>query len=1025
MSAMAMTEHGNVSSHVRAEKAGAATGVKAIFGCELYLAPDRERSKWHQTTLAMDQTGYQNLNRLVTRAWAEGFYQWPTVSGEMLTEHSDGIIVLSGCSDSFLSCTLLGGKSLGEKREVATSSDMDKAVRVIENFKEIYGDRYYIEVQRFPGLQRTRTLNSAFAELGRRTGVPLVASSDCHYPYGTDNEMQKILHAAGRGTGTVAAAEAGWEYDILLTPPSSDSEIGRDLVESGLSRKEAWAAITTTAEIASRCNVILPKSQQLRFPMEPGQTPQALIWDWLRTGWKHRWPHNSSMRARKKEYLQRLNYEMELLTSKDFLDYFLMLSEAVRWSKDAGIGVGPARGSAAASLTCYLLRITEVDPLQFPTMVFERFIDAQRKDLPDVDLDFADDRRHEVVQHMRDMWGAERVGNIGNFTQYRGKNSINDVARVYTIPKWEADTVNNLIIERSGGDSRRSDSLEDTFHMFPKAADVLARYPALKYAQRLEGNYRGWSTHAAGVVISNVPITDVCATYAKETNGRMYDVLAYDKKDAEYLGMLKADFLGLKTMGMIGIALKEIGMPLEELYRIPLDDPDTLAAFKRNDVVGIFQFEGRATRVVCADVSPDNFMHLADINALSRPGPLFSGMTAQYVDVRHGRTQAEKLHPIVDEVTKWSYGQIVYQEQVLTIIKDMGGFPVQKIADIRKIISQKMGEMSFQLMFDEFLTGAKRLHNVDEKLATRIWKFMVTSATYSFNVAHCVSYSMLAFWQMWIKVHHPLAFYAASLAKLGDGKQEIEYKRPRLLQDARKHSVNVLPPSLDVSGVNWVSSPSENAIRAGFIQIPGIGPATCQSIIDMRETVPFDSWSDLIRVKGIGPKSMEKIRDFCENDDPFDLDLVGKVLTVYRDDISNGTGDFGGLPKPTHTSDTIPRSGEHTCVWMGLVRSINYQNFVENQRTRTGESEEDIIARMKDPHLVDSCVLRCYDDGEEDVYVRYNRWEFPKFKKALEDITPNNDIILVHGRKREDFGISLHASSLIVIDPNEEDEDAA
>ena len=790
---------------------------------------------------------------------------------------------------------------------------------------------------------------------------------------------------------------------------------------TGLTRRQAWNAIRATEEIAARCSVTLPKGEQLRFPVEPGQTAQALIWDRLRAGWKYRWPNNASMRSRKREYNKRLEYEMDLLTKKDFLDYFLMLSEAVTWAKERGIGVGPARGSAAASLTCYLLRITEVDPLQFPTMVFERFIDATRTDLPDVDLDFADDRRHEVVQHMRDMWGSDRVGNIANFTRYRGKNSIDDVSRVYGIPAWEAETVKGLIIERSGGDSRVSDSLEDTFHMFPKAAGVLERYPKMKHAIDLEGNMRGWSTHAAGVVISNVPITDVCAVYERESNGRPYRVLAYDKKDAEYLGMLKADFLGLTTMGMIGLALDEIGMTLDELYRIPLDDPDTLAAFKRNDVVGIFQFEGRATRVVCADVSPDNFMHLADINALSRPGPLFSGMTAQYVDVKHGRKEAEKLHPIVDKVTAWSYGQIVYQEQVLTIIREMGGFPVQKIADIRKIISQKLGEMSFQRMFEEFLEGAKRLHGVDEKLATRIWKFMVTSATYSFNVAHCVSYSMLAFWQMWIKQHHPLAFYAASLAKLGDSKTAVEYKRPRLLADAMKRGIKILPPSLSNSRENWRSVPSENALQAGFAQIPGIGPAMCSALLTENEREPFKEWKDLIRVKGIGPKKMEMIREFCEQPDPFQLEVVGRVLGEFRDGIRSGDDAFAGLPTPTHTSDEIPRNGEHQVTWIGMVRSINYQNYVENQRTRTGESEEDIIARMKDPHLVDSCVLRCYDDGDEDVYVRFNRWEFPKFKADIEDIAINHDIVIVHGRKREDFGVSLHASAMIVLEPSSDE----
>lgn len=1022
MGSLALTEHGNTSSHVKLEKAARAAGVRPIFGCELYTAPEKTRQKWHLTALAQDQTGLGNLYQLVTRSYSEGFYQWPTVYGEMLADHASGLIVLSGCLDSLIACTLLGGKSNGPKRDTASQWDMDAAEATIRKFQELFGrDNYYLEVQRFPQLARARTLNPALAELGRRTGARLVATSDCHYPQPTDNEMQKILHAAGRGTGTVAAAEAGWEYDILLTPPTSDAEIGRALVGTGLSRHEAWGAILNTADIASRCDVVLPKSERLRFPVPEGKTAQDLIWEWLRSGWSYRWTRNASMRARRREYAERLKYEMDLISYKDYNDYFLMLSDAVRFAKDSGIAVGPARGSAAASLACYLLRITEVDPLQFPTMVFERFIDASRMDLPDVDLDFEDDRRDEVRMYMVRKYGEDRVGNICNFVRYRGKNSIDDVARVYQIPKWEAEGVKDLIIERSGGDSRQSDSLEDTFHMFPKAAAILERNPALKYAMDLEGNMRGLNVHAAGLVISNEPVWRFCAMYEKDVSGgkKRMRVLAYDKKDAEYLGMLKADFLGLTTMGMISRALGMIGMSLDELYSIPLDDADTLAAFKRNDVVGIFQFEGRATRIVCADVSPDNFMHLADINALARPGPLFSGMTAQYVDVKHGRAEPEKLHPIVDKVTSWSFGQIVYQEQVLTIIKELGGFPVQKIADIRKIISQKLGEMSFQKMFDEFLQGAYRLHGVGPELATRIWKFMVTSATYSFNVAHCVSYSMLAFWQMWIKVHHPLAFYAASLSKLGNDKAH-EYKRKRMMVDAVKHGISILPPDLAASEETWVADWDKQAVRAGYMQVPGIGPATAPAILSAREELPFTTWSDLKRVKGIGPKTIDRIRRFSESEDPFELELVGKILGQYRRKIKRGVVGFAHLPKPTHTSDTIPRDGEHDVIWMGMVRSINYQDYVENQRTRTGDEEEAILARIKDPHLRESVVLRSYDDGDEDVYVRFNRWEFPRFKAAVESIVPDRDIIIVHGRKRDDFGISLHCRAMVVLDPTED-----
>ena len=1026
MSALALTEHGNVSSHVKLEKAANAAGIKPIYGAELYTAPGRHRSKWHLTALAETQEGYQNLNRLVTRSWSENFYFWPTVAGEMLVEHASGLIITSGCADSHLSCTLLGGKSQGEKRETISSEDMDAAERLIRHYQEILGkDNYFLEVQRFKDLQRTRTLNPAFAELSARTGAPLVATSDCHYPMPADNEMQKILHAAGRNLGTVAKAEASWEYDILLTPPISDQEILDDLVGTGLTSSQAWSSIDSTSNIAMRSSVVLPKNELLRFPLPHGyNTPQDLLWDKIRDGWRYRIRTNrvfrEMMRDPKlvKQAGDKVAYEMSVITDKQgFCDYFLMLADSVSFAKDAGIAVGPARGSAAASLVLFLIRITEVNPLMFPTMVFERFMDVTRADMPDVDLDFADDRRDEVRQYLVRKWGSDRVGNIGNFVKYKGKNSIDDVSRVHQIPKWQAEIVKSRIIERSGGDSRASDSLGDTFETFESARQVLSKYPEMNYAIRLEGNYRGMSVHAAGIVISNNPISDTCAVYTRETSGGERSVLAYDKKDAEYLGMLKMDFLGLSTMGMISIALDIIGMKLEELYDIPLDEPETLRGFKENDVVGIFQFEGRATRLVCADVSPDNFMHLADINALSRPGPLFSGMTAEYVEVKHGRKDPEKLHPMVDKHTTWTNGQIVYQEQVLNIIREVGGFPVTKVADIRKIISQKLGEMSFNTMQEEFVDGAHRLHGIDRALAIRIWKFMVTSATYSFNVAHCVSYSMLAFWCMWLKRHHPLAFYTAQLRKTAEDKW------PKLLKDARKHGVEVLPPDMLVSEGTWLPDFEANAVRAGFTQIKGIGAKTYERIAEAKAADPlnFTKWSDLLNVKGIGPKTIVKIKEFCESEDPFGLDRVRKLLEEYRNNLEYQRGEWRGLPIPTHTSDEIGRhSVRRNVCWIGVVRKKNYQDYVENQRTRTGDSVEEILARTKDPHLLTSAVLQAYDDGDEDVYLRFNRWKFPEVKDLIEELELEEHIVLVIGDKRDDFGISIHVKHLIVIVPDED-----
>jgi DNA polymerase-3 subunit alpha len=1030
MRAIAHTEHGNVSSFVKLEKAANKHGLKGIFGCELYTASMQTQSKWHLTALAEDDTGYQNLNRLVSRSWAEGFYYWPTVSGQMLADHADGLIVLSGCADSLLSCTLLGGKSNGPKRETASSWDIDAAERVVRDFQSLLGDGYYLETQQFPELQRTRTLNPILAELSRRTGVPLCATADVHYPLPDDNEMQKILHAAGRGSGSVEAQEATWEYDIRLTLPLSDAQIRKALIGTGLTGRQAEQAIYSTGEIADRCNVILPRNERIRFPLPDGYSNSLdLIWEWLRDGWRYRWAMNPSMRSRKEEYYQRLKYEMGLIEMKDFLDYFLMLSYLVRWAKSHGIVVGPARGSAAASLACYLLRITEIDPLQFKTMMFERFIDATREDLPDVDLDFQDDRKFEVFQEAMRVFGADRVGQLGNFVRYKGRNSVKDVARVWGVPIWATKVVNDLVIDRSQGDSRLDTSLQDTIDTFPQAAEIFDKFPKLQFATRLEGNMQTFGVHAAGIVISNDPITDTCAMYEREVGKDKHrvSVVAFDKKDAEYLGMLKADFLGLSNMGMIGRCLGLTGMSLEELYRIPLDDEKTMRGFRETDVIGIFQFEGRATRLVCREVCPDNFDELADINALSRPGPLFSGTKTRYVGVKHGTEKVEHLHEIVDQHTKDTKYQIVYQEQVLAVIRDIGGFPVTKVADIRKIISQKLGEAQFNNMLDAFCEGAQRLHGIKRDLAVHIWKFMVTSATYSFNIAHSVSYSMISYWNMWLKQHHPLEFYSATAewtARIGKWKE----KGPRLLRDAQRKGIEILPPDPEISTERWTPDPSGKAIRAGFEQIPGIGNLTAVKMVQHRDAMwdefrPWD-WDDYGAVSGIGPKTIDKIRAFAEDDDPFGLDLVGKVLREFRDGLRSQSGFWRGLPRPTHSSEEMLNAKEgQRIIWLGVAKKVDFKDLIEDQMARYGTSKEEILATMKDSHLRRWATIFAYDDEDEEVYLRFDRYNFPKFETGIKMLRPGTDILLIMGIKSRGFGNSVKVRKMITIDPEGDDRD--
>ena len=585
-------------------------------------------------------------------------------------------------------------------------------------------------------------------------------------------------------------------------------------------------------------------------------TSEELYWHWLREGWHFR-GIGSRSREEQDWFGERVKYESKHVLDKDFIDFFLATSDVVRWCKDDGNGkpipVGPGRGSAAASVVCYLLRITEIDPYRYPGLIFERFIDTTRTDPPDIDLDFADDRRREVLEYLKGKYGANCVGTIANFVRYRGKNSLVDVARVHSVPKAATNIVKNLIIERSGGDSRFDASLEDTASMFPNAKQVFDAFPKLWLATRLEGGVRGMSVHAAGLVVSNDPITDICATY--ERDGRQ--VLSIDKYDCEYAGLLKMDFLGLTTMGAIARCLDLTGLTLEDLYAIPDDDADTLRVFQLNDVIGIFEFQGRATRIVCRDVHPENFSQVADINALSRPGPLFSGTTARYCDVKHKREKAVRYHSIVDEITANTFGQIIYCELHLKILQVIGGFDWTNLNEIRRIIAKKIGQAAFQVSMQNFIDGAKRLHGMDAQTAEEIWKHLVTSGTYAFNIAHAVSYSVISWWCAYLKTHYPVEFYAAWLSK-SKPSSEPEFK---LMRDSVAHGIPVRAPNWH-SGPTWqpFTDKSGTYLTAGLTSVPGIANKTAQSILLARKEKPFTGWQDMIRANGIGPKTIENMK---------------------------------------------------------------------------------------------------------------------------------------------------------------------
>lgn len=1019
--ARAFTEHGNVSSHVQAEKASAATGVKAIFGCELYCTTGDERGqlKHHLTVMAADQRGLSNLYSVVSKSWENHHYK-PTTTGDMLAEHHEGLIVLSGCLGGRLATAVMGGKGEAEKQR----ADLAAGARVAAQFREIFGDRYYLEIQAHPLLAKQKSYNQVLARIGQRLRIPLVATGDVHYPTADDQDIYPLLHAIDRKgrKNTVEAQAQSWEYGILLAHQTGDA-VYQGLLDTGLSSSVAERAIGTSLEIADRCNVVLPKLKDLVFP---GEIPsRELFHQWLRRGWSYRGLQYLS-RAERRRYLDRLKYEADLIVMKGFVDYFLVISEMVTWAKDNRIPVGPARGSAAASLVCWLLRITEVNPMDFPNLIFERFIDINRHDLPDVDLDFDDRQRHRIREHLVDMYGADRVGNIGTFTMYKGKNSIDDVARVHEIPMSVAEEVKGSILERSSGDLRAGQTIEDSIALFPKVAAAFQKHPKLKDAQRLEGNLKGFSVHAAGLVVANGTLTDNLAVYVRyeaakrgeDGKGKKIgEVLSIDKYDAEYLNVLKIDALGLTTMGIIAIALDTIGMTLEELYAVPLDDEKVYEGFRANRVIGIFQFDGRAMRSVNREVKPDTFAEICDINALARPGPLHSGAAAEYIMAKHKKKIVEKLHPIVTEITQHTQGQIVYQEQILRVVRELGGFTWEEAALVRKLISKKQGEQAFNRLQGKFMDGCK-VRGVKETVAARVWKQLVTAGAYAFNAAHCVSYGMLAYWTMWLKVNHPLAFYCASLRQFS-GPSHKE-KVLDILKEVAATGIPVLPPHPASSDVQWTIE--GDGLRAGLVQVPGIGEKTAEAILTYRRRVNNDGldheweWADFVNVKGIGPKTMETVSAFAALRDPFGIYTLTKQLARMRSWIRDN-GERAGLPYPSSRSEDVPyeaKPGEHT--WLGRVTLLNMKDIYELHRSRTGEELDP--KTVKQPEYVNYVVITG-EDETGPLVITVPRWDgfYDRYKEDIWDIDQKKDLILVRGYKRAEYRRAITAKEIHILTP--------
>ena len=753
-----------------------------------------------------------------------------------------------------------------------------------------------------------------------------------------------------------------------------------------------------------------------------------LLLHWVKQGWEYRCRQRPELKTRRKEYSARLRHELDIIGDKNFEDYFLVVSDLIRWAKDNNITVGPGRGSSAGSLVCYLLRITEIDPLHpvFSRMVFERFLDPYRTDWPDIDSDFDDTRRKEVVNYAQKKYGPAHTANVANHIKYRGKRALQDIARAYQLPGNAFDAIGKKCELRIETDTAVDDSILDTVESYrddEEVSRILENFPLqISQAIELEGNQHSMGIHAGGLIVSSEPIVDVCAVYAKRSGtGRArktVSVIPYEKRDAEHLGFIKIDVLGLTTMGMLGIARRLIGMTLEDLYGLfywsgTKVNNQIMNLFLSDDLAGIFQYEGGTTRQVVRDVRPVNFDELAACNALSRPGPFYGGQTKEYIAVKNGEKDWERIGKGYDEHVEWTYGQIVYQEQIMAILRDAGGFDTKRVLQVRKIIGKKLGEFQFVALWEEFKNGCIS-NGITESSAAKIWRGITAAAGYAFNIAHAYGYALIAWWQAWLKINHPCAFYVATLNKTGDGKNEIVH-RTEILKDAVAHGISVAPFELGQTCASWSVS-GKQGIRFGFAQIPGVGERTAQDL----ELARACDWTELAAVDGIGDNSIIKMIEFCMADDPMGIYAVEKQLKILRRQLEKGEFNVAGLPSAGELLNSVElRQDVETDGWaafVGYSANIIYRDEIQSIRAKTGQSIDEIRNELSHPEKTKKATLFAYDEHGE-VAIRISRWVFDTVSGELERIKHHDSLIIAWGRVFKDRPGAIQVKNLWVLEP--------
>lgn len=839
MPAVAITDHGNIFGAIDFYKKAVKSGIKPIIGCEVYVAPNSrfDRSKtnienglseeaaFHLILLAKDSNGYKNLTTLLTKAYLEGFYYKPRIDKDLLEQYSGGLIGLSACLK-------------GEVPYYLQIGQIERAREAALRYKHILGaGNFFFEIQH-NGMPEQEDVNKKLIELSQEINVPLVATNDCHYLRKEDAKAHDILLCIQ--TGKMVKDEKRLRMsteDFYFKSPEEMKHAFRDIPD----------AILNTRAIAEKCNLdfILGKSLLPKYEIPNGISADTYLYELTINGLKAKFRGNPPS-----NYIDRLKLELQVIKKMGYSSYFLIVWDFISYARKNKIPVGPGRGSVAGSLVAYCLDITEIDPIRY-NLLFERFLNPERISMPDIDVDFCKDKRPDVINYVSEKYGKDHVAQIITFGTMAAKAAIRDVGRVLGIPYADVDKIAKLI-------PGHNISIEEALKVEPQLKSLYDDNDTVKeilnIAKRLEGLSRHASTHAAGVVIAPNPLTDFMPLYKNPSEEVI--TTQFDMKSVESVGILKFDFLGLKTLTVVNKTVEYIKQQGKDvrLQEIPLEDVDTYRLLSSGETTGIFQLESRGMRDILIKMQPNRFEDLIALVALYRPGPIGSGMIDDFIKRKKGETKVVyDLHELKDILSE-TYGVILYQEQVMRIANTVANFSMGQADLLRRAMGKKMPE-EMEKQKEVFIQGAIA-NSISDKKAERLFELMAFFAEYGFNKSHSAAYAYLAYQTAYLKAHYPVEFMTANLsADMGDTDKVV-----KLINECKNMGIKILPPDINESEREFKIV--GKSVRFGLEAVKGVGASAIEIIIKERENGPFDSFEKFltrINNKRVNKKVVESL----------------------------------------------------------------------------------------------------------------------------------------------------------------------